>query len=59
MAAHSLTEAGFAIVDAQAIGIDGAKGVALEFPDTPAPALTVNAREPDTRRLSNVPGQMQ
>lgn len=58
MAAHCLTEAGFAVADAQAIGIDGAKGVALEFPDTPAPAL-VHSSEVDSRRMSDVPGQMQ
>jgi len=57
-AAHSLSEAGFAVDDAQAIGIDGAKGVALKFSDAPAPTLRARV-DPDSRRMTDLPGQMR
>jgi hypothetical protein len=59
VAAHALQEAGFAPDDAQAIGIDGAGGAALDFPDPAAPKLDAQPANGDTRRLSDVPGTMR
>lgn len=56
--AEAVRAAGFALDDAQAIGIDGAPGVALDFPDPKAPILK-DAREPDVRRMSSSPGRMR
>jgi hypothetical protein len=56
VAAHALTQAGFQMEDAQAIGIDGAGGAALDFPD---PRPTLLKPEQDTRRLVDAPGKMR
>ncbi len=58
VAAEALRAAGFALDDAQAIGIDGAPGAALDFPDPKAPILK-DIREPDARRHGSTPGRMR
>jgi hypothetical protein len=57
VAAHVLEQAGFAVDDAQAIGIDGAKGMALDYRAQVPPML--HPEDGDTRRFSDLPGQMQ
>jgi hypothetical protein len=58
VAADALHRAGFALDDAQAIGIDGAPGAAIDFPDPKAVVLT-DGREPDDRRMATVPSRMR
>lgn len=60
VAAHALEQAGFVMDDAMAIGITGAKGAAIDYPDPVVPSLngTVAAVATDTRRMSSAPGQM-
>lgn len=58
--ANLLDRGGLSMDDAQAIGLDGAKGAALDFPD-PVPRTLVHDsgdKLPDTRRMSDVPGRM-
>ena len=54
MAAHALTQAGFAMDDAMALGIDGGPGASLDFPDPAAPVLQppTGPNGSDMRRLS-------
>lgn len=60
VAAHALEQAGFVMDDAQAIGIDGGRGAALDFPDPVARVLVdANRADPDTRRFSDVPGRLR
>lgn len=54
VAAHALQQAGFAMDDAQVIGIDGGPGAAINFPDPSAPVLSAsNNGASDTRRMSS------
>lgn len=55
VATTALERAGFAIDDAQAIGIDGGRGGAIDFPDPAVPVLEIEP-DTDTRRMSDVPG---
>jgi hypothetical protein len=53
VATHALGQMGFACTDAQAIGIDGGRGAALDFDEPPVPPRLSVPPSADTRRMSS------